>query len=262
MRENATKSKWRRGEVTYGAWLTIPSAYSAEVIAHQGFDWACIDMQHGIIDDQVAVTMLLAIGTTDTTPIVRVPWNEPGIIGKMLDAGAMGIIIPMVNSPDQARAAVAACRYAPAGSRSYGPTRATLYAGADYFAHADDQVACIPMIETTRALDSLDDILAVPGIDAIYVGPADMSITLGLPPRMDNGGAFEDARIRIARACAARNITPGIHADASLAAKHAAAGYRMITVNHDLASVASSAARDLRFVRDAEQPGDGHVAAP
>jgi 4-hydroxy-2-oxoheptanedioate aldolase len=248
MRENAAKAKWRRGEVTYGAWLSIPSAFSAETVAHAGFDWVCIDMQHGVIDYQVAVTMLLALSTGDCTPIVRVPWNEPGIIGKMLDAGAMGIIIPMVNSVEEARAAVASCRYFPAGTRSYGPTRAALYAGAGYFAHANDEVACIPMIETKRALDGLDGILDVPGIDAVYVGPADMSITLGQQPRMDNGGAFEEARLRIAEACAKRGITPGIHGDASLAAKHAAAGYRMITITSDIAAIAARAAADLASV--------------
>ncbi len=249
MRESATKAKWRRGDVTYGAWLSIPSAFSAEVVAHEGFDWVCIDMQHGVIDYQVAVTMLLALNTTETTPFVRVPWNEYGIIGKMLDAGAMGIIIPMVNSVEEARAAVAACRYAPAGARSYGPTRAGLYAGADYFEHADAEIACIPMIETKRALQSLDDILDVPGIDAVYVGPADMSITLGMQPRMDNGGAFEEARQRIAAACSKRGIVPGIHGDASLAARHAAAGYRMITITSDITAIAAGSSHDLALVR-------------
>jgi 4-hydroxy-2-oxoheptanedioate aldolase len=249
MRENATRAAWRRADITYGAWLSIPSAFSAEVVAQQGFDWACIDMQHGVIDYQVAVTMLLAISTSNTTPLVRVPWNEPGIIGKMLDAGAMGIIVPMVNSVEEAEAAVAACRYAPRGRRSYGPTRAALYAGADYFEHADAEIACIPMIETERALRDLDAILDVPGIDAVYVGPADMSITLGQPPRMDNGGAFEEARIRIAHACAAHGVTAGIHANASLAAKHAAAGYRMITITSDIAAIASGAGSDLAHAR-------------
>ena len=148
MRPNAMKAKWSRGEVTYGGWLTIPSPYSAEIMAHQGFDYVCIDMQHGAIGYQVAVEMLVAISTGASTPVVRVPWNEPGIIGNMLDAGAMGIIIPMVNSADEVHAAVSACRYPPQGARSYGPGRVTLYAGADYFAHANDEVACIPMIET------------------------------------------------------------------------------------------------------------------
>ncbi|MDP9238318.1 MAG: aldolase/citrate lyase family protein [Chloroflexota bacterium] len=257
MRPNATKAAWRRGDITYGAWLSIPSAFSAELVAQHGFDWVCIDMQHGVIDYQVAVTMLLAISTSNATPIVRVPWNEPGIIGKILDAGAMGIIIPMVNSPDEAAAAVAACRYAPLGRRSYGPTRAAWYAGADYFEHADAEIACIPMIETKRALDELDAILDVPGIDALYVGPADMSITLGQAPRMDNDGAFEEARLRIARASAARGITAGIHGNASLAAKHAAAGYRMITITSDVAAVAAGARADLAEARQAISPSRG-----
>ena len=249
MRENTVKAKWRRGEVTYGAWLTIPSSLSAEAVAHAGHDYVCIDMQHGAIDYRDALAMLTAISTTEAMPFVRVPWNEFGIINKMLDAGAMGVVIPMVNSVDEARAAIAACRYAPVGTRSYGPTRATLYAGDDYFSHANEQVACIPMIETKRALDGLDAILDVPGIDAVYVGPADMSITLGLPPGMDNGGAFEEARLRIAKACVARNIAPGIHANAALAPKHAAAGYQMITITSDIGAIAATAAADLASVR-------------
>lgn len=248
MRPNATKAAWRRGEATFGAWLSVPSAFSAEVVAHQGFDWVCIDMQHGVIDYADAAAILLAIGTTEATPIVRVPWNETGIIGKVLDAGAMGIIIPMVNSVAEARDAVAACRYAPAGRRSYGPTRAAMYAGADYFAQANAEVACIPMIETAGAVAALDEILAVPGIDAVYVGPADLSITLGMEPRMDNEGAFHDARAKIASACRTRGIVAGIHANAALAAGHAAAGYRMITVASDVGGMARAAREDLETV--------------
>jgi len=254
MRENTVKSKWRAGEVTHGAWLSIPSSFSAEVMAHQGYDWLCIDMQHGVIDYQVAVTMLQAIGATETIPFVRVPWNEFGIIGKMLDAGAYGVIIPMVNSVDEAKAAVAACRYYPAGSRSFGPTRAGFYAGADYYGGANEQIACIPMIETKQAVERLDDLLAVPGIDAVYVGPADLSITLGQQPRMDNEGAFEQARLRIADACARHRVTAGIHASAALAPKHAAAGYRMITITSDVAALAAGAARDLAAVRAGDAP--------
>lgn len=255
MRENTTKAAWRAGRVTYGGWLQIPSAFSAEVMAHQGFDWLCIDMQHGAIDYQVAVTMLQAISTTDTVPFVRVPWNEFGIIGKMLDAGALGIIVPMVNTPEEARAAVAACRYHPDGARSFGPVRAAYYAGADYFAGANEQIACIPMIETKGAVARLDEILSVPGIDAVYVGPADLSITLGQQPRMDNEGAFEEARRAIAAACARHGVTAGIHASAALAPKHVAAGYRMITIASDVGGMARSAAEDLRSVRAGAGPG-------
>lgn len=249
MRQNTPKAKWRAGEVTHGAWLSVPSAITAEVMARQGFDWICIDAQHGLVDYQVAVTMLQAISQTETTPFVRVPWNEPGIIMKMLDAGAMGVIIPMVNTVEEAKAAVGACRYYPDGYRSFGPTRAALYAGRDYFQHANSEIACIPMIETRQALGNLDDILSVPGIDAVYVGPADLSITLGLPPGMDNGGAFEEARIQIAEACKRHGVTAGIHASAALAPKHAEAGYQMITISSDHGAMATGAAADLRSVR-------------
>ncbi|MGE3075093.1 MAG: HpcH/HpaI aldolase/citrate lyase family protein [Dehalococcoidia bacterium] len=249
MRINTVKEKWARGEVTHGAWLSIPSSFSAEIMAHQGFDWLCIDMQHGVVDYQVALTMLQAIGTTETIPFVRVPWNEFGIIGKVLDAGAMGVIIPMVNSPEEARQAVAACRYFPEGSRSFGPTRASYYAGTDYFAGANTQIACIPMVETKQAVERLDEILSVPGIDAVYVGPADLSITYGLQPGMNNGSPFEEARIRIAQKCAEYGVTAGIHANASLAEKHATAGYRMITISGDAVAIPVQAQADLKLAR-------------
>ncbi len=248
MRENTVKTKWRAGEITYGAWLTIPSSLPAEALAHHGYDWICIDMQHGAIDYAAAFSMLTAISTTPTIPFVRVPWNDFSAINRVLDAGAMGVVVPMVNSAGEARAAVSACRYAPNGARSWGPIRASIALGADYFQHADDEIACIVMVETKQAVERLDDILAVPGIDAVYVGPADLSITLGLPPGPDNGGAFEAARLHIAKTCNARGITAGMHANASLAAKHVAAGYRMITITTDLSAMTSSAAADLAAV--------------
>jgi len=251
MRLNTVKQRWREGGVAYGAWLTIPASISAEAVAHQGFDYACVDMQHGVIDYSDCLAMLTAISTTDVMPFVRVPWNEFSIINRVLDAGAMGIIVPMVNSPAEAREAVRAARYHPEGARSWGPIRASLYAGSDYYPAANAEVALIAMVETRQALDALDDILAVEGIDAVYVGPSDLSITLGLPPGPDSGGAFEDARVRIARACAARGVAAGIHANAALAAKHRAAGYRMITVFQDLVAITAGAGRDLEQARSA-----------
>ena len=256
MRPNTVKQAWHQDKMTYGGWLSIPSSFSAEVMAHQGFDWLCIDMQHGVIDYQVAVTMLQAIGTTATIPFVRVPWNEPGIIGKMLDAGAYGIIVPLVNSKEEAEAAVRACRYAPDGSRSYGPTRAAYYGGSGYASQANEEIACIPMIETTTALENLDDILSVPGIDAVYVGPADLSLTMGLPPRMDHDDErFESARTTIASKCRERGVTPGIHASAALASKHEVAGYRMITVSSDVGAMAGAASEHLQSLRDVDASG-------
>jgi len=256
MRENTVKRAWREGKVVYGCWLSIPSSFSAEVMAHQGYDYVCVDMQHGVIDYQTAVTMLQAISTTVSMPLVRVPWNEPGIIGKMLDAGAYGVVIPMVNSRAEAEAAVGACRYAPKGYRSFGPIRASYYGGSDYATEANSEIACIPMIETVRAISQIDEILSVPGIDAIYVGPADLSLTLGLPPRMDhNEASFEEARLAIVEGCRRHDVVPGIHASAALAAKHVEAGYQMITISSDTGSMATAAAHDLRSVRGAPESG-------
>jgi 4-hydroxy-2-oxoheptanedioate aldolase len=247
MRQNSVKATWRAGGVAHGAWLVIPSSITAEALAHQGYDYVCVDMQHGLIGYETALTMLQAISTTAAMPFVRVPSNDFGTINKMLDAGAMGVVIPMVNSAAEAREAVRACRYFPKGARSWGPTRAAIYAGSDYYPNADDEVACIPMIETTEALAQLDDILSVDGIDCAYVGPSDLSVTLGLPPGPDNGGAFEEARLRIAAACREHGVVAGMHANASLAAKHRAAGYQMITITADLNTLVTHAAADVRL---------------
>src|SRR5437867_7348080 len=212
MRPNGLKAIWQRDEAALGGWLTVPSSVSAEVFAHAGFDWLCVDMQHGLIDYQVALGMLQAISTTETVPIVRVPWNEPGIIGKSLDAGAYGVIVPLVNTRAEAEAAMAACRYAPRGFRSYGPSRASLYAGRDYFSRADETVLCIIQIETAEAVENLDEMLSVPGVDVAYIGPADLSVSLGLPP----AGYHEDEKyVRSVRAvldaCRRHGVVPGFH---------------------------------------------------
>ncbi len=250
MSRNATLDRWRAGEVAYGAWLHVPGSLSAELIAKQGFDWVAIDLQHGGIDYSEGFVMLQAISTSPATPFVRVPTNEPGIIGRVLDAGAMGVVVPMVNTAADAAAAVAACRYFPAGSRSFGPVRAGLYTGGDYFATANEQIVCIVMIETEEAYRNLDEILAVPGVDAVYVGPSDLSITLGQAPRMDAEGAFSAIRQAVPAAARARGIVAGIHGDASLAELNARAGYRMLTVTSDVGLLFASGA-DLARAKQA-----------
>ncbi len=250
MRANRILEIWRSNQVALGGWLAIPSTFSAEVMAYRGFDYICLDMQHGVIDYQVAVTMIQAINATSAVPFVRVPSNDFAIINRMLDAGAMGIIVPLVNTADEARRAVDACRYHPQGSRSMGPTRVSIGAGSDYAERANGEVICVPMIETREAVANLDSILDVPGIDALYVGPSDLSLTLGLPPGLDNGGAFEEARVRVAQLCHERGVVAGIHAEASLTQKHARAGFTMITVSIDFKAMLSAADADLRLARE------------
>jgi len=245
---------WKEDYPALGGWLTVPSSFSSEIFAHAGFDWLCIDMQHGLIDYQAAVTMLQAISTTDTVPLVRVPWNEPGIIMKTLDAGAYGVIVPMVNCRAEAEAAVAACRYAPRGIRSYGPVRAPYYAGRDYFAHADDTVLCIVMIETKEAIENLGDILSVPGIDAVYIGPADLSVSLGLPPASDHDEpVFTEAIERILDACRRHNIVPGAHAGNTVTArKRIGQGFLMVEMCDDAGALARTASADLNALRGSD----------
>jgi len=252
MRENALRSIWARGDAALGGWLTVPSSISAEIMACSGFDWVCVDMQHGLIDYSQAVQMLQGISSTSTVPVVRVPRNEPGIIGKSLDAGAWGIIVPMVNSRKEAQAAVAACRYAPEGIRSYGPLRANYYAGFDYFLRANREVVCVVMIETQVALDKLEDIVSVAGIDAVYVGPADLSVTLGLPPAPDQPDKiFTDALERVVDACRRYGVVPGIAGNAETASKRLGQGFQFVEIASDAGLLGRGAGDALSRVRGA-----------
>src|SRR3954451_22047251 len=184
-RANGVREIWASGNPVVNSWLGVPSSFSAEVMAHAGWDSLVVDMQHGMIDYQMMITMLQALSTTDVVPLVRVPWNDPAHIQKALDAGAYGIICPMINNRAEAEKFVSSMRYAPLGSRSSGPSRAALYGGADSHAKANDIVVALGMIETVEAMENLDDILSVKGLDAVYVGPSDLSISMGYAPGGD-----------------------------------------------------------------------------
>jgi len=249
------RTQWSEGRDTLGVWLSIPSIISAETAARVGYDYVCIDNQHGVNDYQTTVAMAQAVVLGGGTPICRVPWNEPGIIGKMLDAGIEGIIVPMVNSVAEAQAVVRAGRYAPIGARSFGPVIAGMRR-SNHFDWAGDGIALIPMIETVEAISNLDDILAVPGIDAVYVGPADLSITLGLKPGNNDGEAkFDDALATIVKGCQNAGIVPGIHATAALVEKRLEQGFRMITVTSDALAMRGSLVADLATARGAKPAG-------
>lgn len=257
MRENTLKTAWRDGRSTLGLWLSAAEPATVEQLGGLDFDYLCLDLQHGLIDYSHVVPALQAQQRSKSIPIARAPWNEPGIIGKVLDAGVMGVIIPMVNTVAEAEQAVAACRYAPEGSRSYGPARAAGALGGNYFEDANQQVACIPMIETTTALENLDDIVKVEGIDAIYVGPADLGISLGLGPGSDNADpAFQDALSRIVAACKANGIAPGIHTVPGLVQTRLAQGFQMVTVTSDMQAATAGATRALSVANgDASDQG-------
>jgi 4-hydroxy-2-oxoheptanedioate aldolase len=251
MRENRLRALWRDDKTAINGWLHIPDGFSAETMAHQGWDTLTVDMQHGAIDYQAMVTMLQAISTTPTVPIVRVPWLEPGIVMKTLDAGAYGVICPMVNTREEAQKLVAYTHYAPRGTRSFGPIRGLLYGGADYPQHADATIVRFAMIETAQALDNLDAILSVEGLDAIYIGPSDLSLALGCRPVLDDvDPPVAQAIDHILARAKAHGVTAGIHnGDSNTARARVAKGFRFVSIGSDARLMAAGAQSVLRAMR-------------
>jgi 4-hydroxy-2-oxoheptanedioate aldolase len=220
-------------------------------MAHQGWDSLTIDLQHGVVDYQAMVQMLQAISTTATVPVVRVPWLEPGILMKTLDAGAYAVICPMVNNREDAQKFVAYTTYAPKGTRSFGPVRGLLYGGPDYRDHADDTIVRFAMIESAEALDNLDDILSVEGLDAVYIGPADLSIALGCKP------TFDDVEPPVAQAidhvlarAKAHGVVAGVHnGTPEYALERVAKGFRFVTISSDARLMAAGSQQVLAKMR-------------
>lgn len=267
MRKNRVRQIWSSGGAAINGWLAIPDAFSAETMAHQGWDSLTIDMQHGVVDYQSAVNMLIAIATTDTVPMVRVPWLDPGIIMKVLDAGAYGVICPMVNSREDAERLVAAAHYPPRGTRSFGPIRALLYAGSDYARHADDTVVAFAMIETRQALDNLDEILSVEGLDAVYIGPADLSLALGCTPKFDQDEKpVVEAIDHILARAKAHNVVAAIHnGTPEYALRMIDKGFQLVTVASDARLMAAGAQQVMAKMRAAPTPkakSSGQGVAP
>jgi len=251
MRENPVRTALREGRPVVSGWLTAGHPLLAESLAHAGYDAVTIDAQHGAVSDAELLSALQAISTTPAVPLVRVAWNEPARVMKALDLGAMGVIAPMIEGPRDVANLVAACRYPPAGRRSYGPTRAAMYAGADYASGANDAVLAIAMIETRSALEALDEILAVPGLDMVFVGPADLSQALGGPPGADFAeGPVPDALARILERSADHGVPAGVFCkDPDHARAMLERGFRFVTVDTDLGLLRRGAADALARVR-------------
>ncbi len=244
------KTRWANGEETLGLWLGVADARTTEMLGSLSFDYINVDLQHGVGDYDTMYAAFQALRSSAAMPFARVPWNEPGIIGRVLDAGAMGVIIPMVNSVQEAADAVAACRYPPQGRRSFGPLRAAIALGDHYFEEANEKIAVIPMVETAEALDALDDILSVDGIDAIYVGPSDLSLSLGLAPGNHNDDPiFTESLLKIVEACGRHGVIPGIHCQPDLVGLRRSQGFKMITAVSDTSALMAGAQTGLRTAR-------------
>jgi len=245
MIKNRLKQIWQEGGVTLNGWLHIPSTWSAEIMAHAGWDSITIDMQHGMLGMETAISMIQTICITDVVPIVRVNWNEPGSIMRFLDAGAYGIICPMVNTREQCEAFVGACRYPPQGYRSLGPTRVGMYAGDDYADHANDEILTIAMVETQEALDNVDAIASVPGLDMIFVGTTDLQISMGA------GGDVDGALDTILAACKKHNVLTGLFTKSSDEGRAMIQrGFRFVTVLADTYLLSQYAQQVIRETRE------------
>ena len=251
MRPNTALARWRAGDRTVGGWLSVSNTHVAELMAHAGFDWLCVDLQHGLLDYIDLLHMLPAISTTAATPLVRVASHDPAGIMKALDAGAMGVIVPLVNTAAEARAAVSACRYPPDGTRSFGPLRAALYGGRGYAVEANGQIACIAMIETRAGLDNLEAILAVPGLGGIYVGPSDLGLALGLSALGDSDDPVHLAAVAsIREACARHGVPAGIHTSSrAWAQRRLDDGFNFVTLGSDVGFLMRAVGEDLASVR-------------
>ncbi|MBX2824913.1 MAG: 2,4-dihydroxyhept-2-ene-1,7-dioic acid aldolase [Gammaproteobacteria bacterium] len=246
MIKNRLKTLWAEGTPTLNGWLSIPSGFVAEVMAAQGYDSMTIDMQHGLIDYTESVAMLQAMRASDVVPIVRVPWLDPAAIMKALDAGAYGIICPMVNTREQAEALVSYVRYPPKGNRSFGPVRAMFSAGDGYAAEANDEVICLAMIETAEAMSNLDEIVATPGLDGVYIGPADLTLGLAngrLAPGFDRQEPeMIEAIQKIQAAADQAGIRACLHCGSPEYAKRGADwGFNMLTLLNDTRMLVAAA---------------------
>jgi 4-hydroxy-2-oxoheptanedioate aldolase len=254
MRPNPLKALWRSGRPAINAWLSIGNAFTAEVMAEQGYDAITIDMQHGVVDYQVAVGMMQAMRGSGVPTLARVSWLDPSAIMKVLDAGAYGIICPMINNAAQAAELVSYIRYPPAGVRSFGPTRASVAAGGSYDASADDEILGFAMIETADAFAEVERIVATPGLDGVYVGPADL--TLGLTGRQYPIGIDREepevveAIQHICTVAHAAGIRAGLHClSAAYAARAVEWGFDLVTLSSDARLLSTAAGASVAAMR-------------
>ena len=248
---------WKSGKPVINSWLSIPNSFTAEAFGKMGWDSVTIDMQHGQNDYSTSIPMLQSLSSSKSVPMVRVPWSEPGIIMKMLDLGVMGIIAPMINNKDDCEKFVSYCYYPPIGQRSFGPMRAQLVHGSDYFTNANKNILSFAMIETKEAVENLDQILSVPGLTGVYIGPADMSSSYGLPPKFDvrEDPVFSNIKL-IAKKAKKYGKIAGIHNGSTAYAKEMInLGYKFVTILSDFRVMSSNSQKIVDEMKDTKNDG-------
>jgi len=260
VRKNKLKEIFKKGGSAINGWLQIPNSFTAELMANQNWDSLTLDMQHGVIDYSHAISMLQAISTTNVVPLARVNWNEPGQIMKILDAGAYGIICPMVSNRKEAENFVQACMYPPKGQRSYGPIRGLVYGGPDYADEANNEILKFAMIETKESLGNLDEIMQTPGLDGIYIGPADLSLALGEKPSFDKpeGDPVYNVIMKILEHAKKNKIIAGIqNGQPEYADKMIKKGFQLVTIGTDQRFMTAASKAALSIIRKDQKKDTG-----
>jgi 4-hydroxy-2-oxoheptanedioate aldolase len=238
MKTNSVRAKLKRGEASFGSWLTLPDPIAARLMAGVGFDWLTVELEHTSTNLETAVQCFLAVAAGGTVPLARVPWNTGENIKRVLDTGAWGIVVPMVNSREEAEAAVAAARYTPLGSRSVGGQLHAVTFDTDpatYYRRANDEILVVVMAEHVRAIEDADRILSVPGVDAVFIGPNDLHNSMGKAPAFDSDDPEFVAAVKHVLTTAQRHgVAAGIHViDADAAGRRLAEGFQFLAIGSD-----------------------------
>lgn len=254
MRTNRVKHKLKEGQPSVGTWLALSDYFSASYLARVGFDWLTVDLEHNPVDLESAAKIIAAIAPTGTVPLVRIPWNTPENIKRVLDCGAFGIIVPMVNTPQEAEAAVSAAKYPPRGIRSVGGTlRAHSFAtdGSTYFERADDEILVVIQAEHITAVENAEAILSTGGVDAVFIGPNDLCASMGLKPVMNPAHESAVQAIAYIRETAKKHgVAPGIHVSAAEdVSQRIEEGFQFIALSSELGMMLSAARAEITRIR-------------
>ena len=242
-------------EPIINGWLSISNSFTAEAMSNMGWDTLTIDLQHGQHDYFSSISMIQSISSSKAVPFARVPWNEPGIIMKLLDVGALGIIAPMINNKEDCEKFVSYCYYPPIGQRSFGPMRALLKYGPEYFDKANTNIVSLAMIETEEAVKNLDEILSVKNLSGIYIGPADMSISYGLKAKFDvkDDPVYSNIKLIAEKAKKYEKIA-GIHnGTVEYAQEMIELGYKFVTISSDYRSMTTHAQNIVNKIKNLNQ---------
>ena len=249
---------WQNNNSVINGWLSIPNSITSEAMSKMGWDSLTIDLQHGLNDYSTSISMIQSISKSNTPVLARVPWNEPSIIMKMLDLGVLGIISPMINSKEECEDFISYCYYPPLGQRSFGPMRAMIENGSEYYENANKNIVTFAMIETKQAVENIDDILSVPDLTGVYIGPADMSISYGLKPRFDvrDDPVFSNIKM-IVKKTKQYNKIAGIHNGSAKYAKEMIdLGYKFISISSDFRSMTAHAQNVLNEMKNINSEED------